>query len=42
MYKHGFFDFLTILFLGKYMDRYLHLFGMIGFLSILAGVTAEI
>ena len=41
-YKHGFFDFLTILFLGKYMDRPLHFFGMIGFLSILAGVTAEI
>ena len=41
-YKHGFFDFLTILFLGKYMDRPLHFFGMIGFLSILFGIAAEI
>jgi glycosyltransferase involved in cell wall biosynthesis len=40
-YKHGFFDFLTILFLGKYMDRPLHFFGMIGFLTILAGISAE-
>ena len=40
-YKHGFFDFLTILFLGKYMDRPLHFFGMIGFLTILAGIIAE-
>ena len=41
-YKDGFFDFLTILFLGKYMDRPLHFFGMIGFLSIFFGVAAEI
>ena len=40
-YKHGFFDFLTILFLGKYMDKPLHFFGMIGFLTILAGIIAE-
>ena len=40
-YKHGFFDFLTILFLGKYMDRPLHFFGMIGFLTILTGISAE-
>ncbi len=40
-YKHGLFDFLTILFLGKYMDRPLHFFGMIGFLTILAGISAE-
>ena len=40
-YRHGFFDFLTILFLGKYMDRPLHFFGMIGFLTILAGIIAE-
>ena len=40
-YKHGFFDFLTILFLGKYLDRPLHFFGMIGFLTILAGIIAE-
>ena len=41
-YKHGFFDFMTILFLGKYMDRPLHFFGMVGFLSILFGLIAEI
>ena len=41
-YKHGFFDFMTILFLGKYMDRPLHFFGMAGFLSILFGLVAEI
>jgi len=41
-YKDGFFDFLTILFLGKYMDRPLHFFGMVGFLSIFFGVAAEI
>lgn len=41
-YKDGFFDFLTILFLGKYMDRPLHFFGMIGSLSIFFGVAAEI
>lgn len=40
-YKHGFFDFLTILFLGKYMDRPLHFFGMIGFITILSGISAE-
>ena len=30
-YSDGFFDFLTILFLGKYMDRPLHFFGSLGF-----------
>lgn len=40
-YKHGLFDFLTILFLGKYMDRPLHFFGMIGFITILSGISAE-
>ena len=40
-YKHGFFDFLTILFLGKYMDRPIHFFGMIGFITILSGISAE-
>ena len=40
-YKQGFFDFLTILFLGKYMDRPLHFFGMIGFITILSGISAE-
>jgi len=41
-YKDGFFDFLTILFLGKYMDRPLHFFGGIGFTSILFGFLSEI
>ena len=41
-YKDGFFDFLTILFLGKYMDRPLHFFGGLGFTSILFGVLSEI
>ena len=40
-YKHGFFDFLTILFLGKYMDRPLHFFGMVGFTAIIVGISAE-
>ena len=40
-YKHGFFDFLTILFLGKYMDRPLLFFGKIGFITILSGISAE-
>ena len=41
-YKDGFFDFLTILFLGKYMDRPLHFFGGLGFTSILFGFLSEI
>jgi|TARA_Y100000389_G_scaffold10556_2_gene9825 glycosyltransferase involved in cell wall biosynthesis len=41
-YSDGFFDFLTILFLGKYMDRPLHFFGSLGFISILFGVITEI
>ena len=41
-YKHGFFDFLTILFLGKYMDRPLHFFGSLGFVSVLIGIIVQI
>lgn len=40
-YSDGFFDFLTILFLGKYMDRPLHFFGSLGFVSVLLGVGIE-
>ena len=41
-YSDGFFDFLTILFLGRYMDRPLHFFGSLGFVSVLLGLTTEI
>ena len=40
-YSDGFFDFLTILFLGKYMDRPLHFFGSLGFISVLLGIGTE-
>lgn len=40
-YSDGFFDFLTILFLGKYMDRPLHFFGSLGFISVLLGIGIE-
>jgi glycosyltransferase involved in cell wall biosynthesis len=40
-YSDGFFDFLTILFLGKYMDRPLHFFGSLGFVSVLLGLGIE-
>ena len=40
-YSDGFFDFLTILFLGKYMDRPLHFFGSLGFISVLLGLGIE-
>jgi len=41
-YSDGFFDFLTILFLGRYMDRPLHFFGSLGFISVLMGLITEI
>jgi glycosyltransferase involved in cell wall biosynthesis len=41
-YSDGFFDFLTILFLGRYMDRPLHFFGSLGFVSVLMGLITEI
>jgi glycosyltransferase involved in cell wall biosynthesis len=41
-YSDGFFDFLTILFLGRYMDRPLHFFGSLGFISVLMGFITEI
>ncbi|MCF7839995.1 MAG: glycosyltransferase family 2 protein [Candidatus Marinimicrobia bacterium] len=39
---HGFFDLLTILFLSKYTQQPLHLFGMIGFLSLVLGLAIDI
>lgn len=41
-YSDGFFDFLTILFLGRYMDRPLHFFGSLGVISVLMGLITEI
>lgn len=40
-YSEGFFDFLTILFLGKYMDRPLHFFGAMGLFFSVAGIIVE-
>ena len=40
-YSEGFFDFLTILFLGRYMDRPLHFFGAIGLFFSVIGVVVE-
>ena len=40
-YSKGFFDFLTILFLGKYMDRPLHFFGAMGFFFSVTGIVVE-
>ena len=36
---HGFFDFITILFLSKYFDRPLHFFGVFGFPVFLSGLS---
>jgi len=38
---HGFFDLLTILFLNRYTQRPLHLFGLFGLLSILFAFILE-
>ncbi|NQU66791.1 MAG: glycosyltransferase family 2 protein [Candidatus Marinimicrobia bacterium] len=37
-YFHGFFDLLTILFMGKYFNRPLHFFGFIGLILTVAGL----
>jgi glycosyltransferase involved in cell wall biosynthesis len=37
-YFHGFFDLLTVLFLGSYLRRPLHFFGKLGLLMFLGGV----
>jgi len=37
-FLHGFFDLLTILFLGKYFARPLHFFGLFGLLNLISGM----
>ncbi len=39
---HGFYDLLTVLFLGKYLSRPLHFFGSIGFLLLSAGLAINV
>jgi len=39
---HGFFDLITVLFLNKYMNRPLHLFGSLGFILLLAGIIINV
>ena len=39
---HGFFDLITVLFLNKYFNRPLHLFGSLGFILLLAGIIINI
>ncbi|MBI45341.1 MAG: glycosyltransferase [Candidatus Marinimicrobia bacterium] len=39
---HGFFDLITVLFLNKYFNRPLHLFGSLGFILLLAGFIINI
>lgn len=41
-YFHGLFDLLTVLFLSRYTRRPLHLFGIFGLLSLLAGIGVNI
>ncbi len=40
-YFHGFFDLLTVLFLGRYTTKPLHLFGFFGITGTLIGVAIE-
>ena len=39
---HGFFDLITLLFFNKYLTRPLHLFGGIGFLLIIIGLSINL
>jgi len=39
---HGFFDLLTILFLGKYFVRPLHFFGLFGLINLISGVLINL
>ena len=41
-YFHGLFDLLTVLFLSRYTRRPLHLFGIFGLLSLLAGLFVNV
>ena len=39
---HGFFDLITLLFLNKYFNRPLHLFGLLGFILLLVGLVINV
>jgi len=41
-FLHGFFDLLTVLFLGKYFSRPLHFFGIFGFLNLILGILINL
>ena len=41
-FLHGFFDLITVLFLGKYFARPLHFFGFFGLLNLSAGLLINI
>ena len=39
---HGFYDLLTVMFLGKYLSRPLHFFGSIGLVLLFAGLAINV
>ena len=39
---HGFYDLITLLFLNKYFNRPLHLFGLLGFILFTSGLTINL
>jgi dolichol-phosphate mannosyltransferase len=41
-FLHGFFDLLTVLFLGKYFQRPLHFFGVFGLINLIIGISINI
>jgi hypothetical protein len=41
-FLHGFFDLLTILFLGKYFIRPLHFFGLFGLINLIFGFSINL
>ena len=38
-FLHGFFDLLTVLFLGRYFQRPLHFFGLFGLINLVSGIS---
>ena len=42
LYLHGFYDLITILFLNKYFNRPLHLFGLFGFILFITGFVINL
>ena len=38
-FLHGFFDLITVLFLGKYLQRPLHFFGFFGLINLITGLS---